>query len=334
MKKNNYSRVCIVATVYTLFLYLLYSKDDEIKNTFFFFGDGIPLSVRKKFNHYFYLKRPEKIWARRFFRIFLNFFSHFRWSFLKSAKIYGQDHLWFSSGIIGKRDYVLLEDAPFIMSRYYKSVLRKNEMRNRTGMKGVLNCLLFGYIFRRRHGENNQCIEVILSQEDYSPILERKLIHIRTLDELWRDSSTSKKNEILLLFDISPEDIIFKGNKSIIVFTQPFSFDNCINEQEQVDLYRDILKNYNKNEVLLKVHPRDNIDYRKYFPDIAIFDKPVPMQLFDLMGAKFKKAVTICSTAVLSFPYEIEIDWIGTICNKTLFAFYGDIPLPDKLSCK
>lgn len=58
------------------------------------------------------------------------------------------------------------------------------------------------------------------------------------------------------------------------------------------------------------------------------------MQLIDIMGIKFEKAVTVSSTAVLSFHYEIEIDWIGTTYNKTLFDYYGDSPLTDKLQCK
>jgi hypothetical protein len=330
MKKNNYSRVCIVGTVYTLFFYLLNCNDDEIESTFFFFGDGIPLSVREKFNHYFYFKRSKKLWRRRLSRIFLNFFSHVRWPFLNSAKLFGQDHLWFSSGIIGKREYVLLEDAPFIMSLYFNSVVRKNEISNRSGLKGLFNYLLFGNLFQRSQGENNQCKEVILSQKDNSSILQDKIIHVKPLEELWELSSGSKKEKILSVFGISKEDIVYFKNKSVILFTQPFSVDNYIDEQEQVNLYRDILKSYDKNEVLLKVHPRDDIDYRKYFSDIAVFNKPVPMQLFDVIGVKFNKAVTVCSTAVFSFSYDIEIDWIGTQCNKHLYEIMGDIKMPEK----
>jgi hypothetical protein len=76
------------------------------------------------------------------------------------------------------------------------------------------------------------------------------------------------------------------------------------------------------------------IKYKEFFPEISIISKPIPMQLIDIMGIKFTKAVTISSTAVLSFPYEIEIDWLGTSWDKTLYAYYGDMPLPDKLQCK
>ena len=36
-----YTRACIVDTIYSLFIYLLISNKEETEHTFFFFSDGI-----------------------------------------------------------------------------------------------------------------------------------------------------------------------------------------------------------------------------------------------------------------------------------------------------
>jgi hypothetical protein len=53
------------------------------------------------------------------------------------------------------------------------------------------------------------------------------------------------------------------------------------------------------------------------------------MQLLNLLGVKFAKAVAISSSSILSFPYEIEKDWIGTKIHPKLEAALGDIKLSD-----
>jgi len=334
MKKNNYSRVCIVYTVYQLFFYLLYSSDKEIKDTFFFFGPGIPISFIKEFPNSHYFVKCKTTAERRRLRLYLRLFSRIRWPFLTSAEIFGEDHLVFSPGLIGKRHYTLIEDAPLILSMYYNSQAYKRETKNNKGIKGVFGRFVYGNTFHFGRGESNQCEKILLSQYDESPNLKNKTIEIISLPTLWNEASVEKRDFILSLFNITSNDLLIMENKSIIILTQPFSIDIKMEEEEQIELYRSIIQKYNQKDILLKTHPRDPINYKEYFPEISIITKPIPMQLIDIMGIKFKKAVTISSTAVLSFPYEIEIDWIGTTCNKTLFAYYGDMPLPDKLSCK
>lgn len=331
---KNYSRVCIVYTVYQLFFYLLYSSDKEIKDTFFFFGPGIPVSFIKKFpNSHYFVKRKTTAERRRL-RLYLRLFSRIRWPFLTSAEIFGEDHLVFSPGLIGKRNYTLIEDAPLILSMYYNSQVYKRETKRNKGLKGVFEKIIYGNTFHIGRGESNQCKKILLSQYDESPNLKNKTIEVISLPILWNEASSEKIDFILSLFNITSKDLLIMEKKSIIILTQPFSIDIKMDEAEQIELYRSIIQKYNQKEILLKAHPRDPINYKEYFPEISIINKPIPMQLIDIMGIKFTQAVTISSTAVLSFPYEIEIDWLGTSWNKTLYAYYGDMPLPDKLKCK
>jgi hypothetical protein len=54
-----------------------------------------------------------------------------------------------------------------------------------------------------------------------------------------------------------------------------------------------------------------------------VFEKPVPMHLFNLLGARFKKAITVFSSTVASFDYNIEIDWYGTEISEPLLNKFG-----------
>lgn len=93
--------------------------------------------------------------------------------------------------------------------------------------------------------------------------------------------------------------------------TQAFSDDHFVTEEEQVEIYRKILSNYDEDDVVIKPHPRDKIDYRKYFPKVMYFDKTVAMQFLAILGIKFERVVTVSSSAALSFGIDIPIDWYG-----------------------
>ncbi len=329
-KKKQISRVCIVDTVYTLLFYYLNCSIDEFNNTFFFVSKGLPNSIIKKLPKYHFFKKKKNFLSRFLFRLGLRFFSRFRWSFLRKKPIYGSDHLTFSAGIIGNRKYILLEDGPFIASYYFNYSFYQKKIKQRgSKTKNFFVDILFGPTFLRPFGENDQCKKIIFSNNDTHSALIGKDICINSFEQLWDDASTEKKEKILELFDINNNDIDFLSTKPIIIFTQTFFIDNTLSEDEQVRIYGKIINQYPEEQILLKVHPRDPIDYSFYFPDIAIFKKILPMQLLNLLGVKFKKAVTVSSSSVLSFPYEIEIDWIGTKIHPKLEAAIGDIQLSD-----
>jgi Glycosyltransferase family 52. len=330
MKKKKISHVCIVDTVYTLMFYYLNYSVEEIDNTFFFVSTGIPRSERERLPQHHFFKKKNSILQRFLFRFNLRVFSRLRWSFLKSKPIYGSDHLTFSSGIIGNRKYTLLEDGPYTASyhfdyNYYQEVLKQRSSK----IRNFFVDMLCGRVFLRPYGDNSQCEHIIFSAEDMHPVLLGKDIQVNPLDKLWEEASVEKKEKIMRLFDITDNDITFLNSKPIILLTQTFFKDNVISEEEQVQIYDKIIKQYPTKDIILKPHPRDPINYSYYFPDIAIFEKILPNQLLDLLDVRFKKAVTVTSSSVLSFPYKIEIDWIGTKIHPKLIDALGDIKMPN-----
>jgi hypothetical protein len=327
--KNKITRVCVVDTVYTLMVYLFYSSEEELAQTFYFFGNGVAESIRQRFPRHYYFDGSKKInnnilWL--FF--FLKILGCFRWPFLRKAKIMGHDQLIYSPYIIGKRNYTYIEDGPRVLSLHFKETLYKDLCdywsRRFLFLKKMANFFI-GDVRRRQVANNKQCNELILTRDDDVPWIAGKNKIVISLDNLWNNMSEQKKKYILNIYDISDIDVQVLKRRNHIILTQQFSTDGLISEREQIEIYENIMRNYDFSCLVLKPHPRDAVDYRKYFPDVFIFDKPVPMQLLSIIGIRFKKASTVSSSSIDSFSYEIEKEWIGSSVHPVLFERYPNL---------
>ncbi len=79
------------------------------------------------------------------------------------------------------------------------------------------------------------------------------------------------------------------GDK-ILILTDPLC---TLDVREKI--FRDIIGRYeSEGTVFLKPHPRDELDYRKLFPEIPQFDAALPMEILNFFpGLHFKKAVAV-----------------------------------------
>ena len=325
---HTFKRVYIGYTVYSLYLYLLFSTEDEINNTFFFFGEGIDKNIRDRFENKYYFNNAQyenrNLFSRFIYRIRLRHQSHKKWPFLADAQLFAQDHFFFSAALIAKRNYTLIEEAPnvFLRHRGYINKQKRTFLQIVYFAKKIFRHWIENS-FTGDMGDNAQCQSVLMTNIESDSILKNKqLIQVNEL-EYWNKASESKRNLILSVFNITAEDVQQLRKRNIIVFTQNFATLGFLPEQELIDLYAGRLSKYSPDNILIKKHAFDKVDYKKYFPEAYIFDKIVPMQLINLLGVRYETAVTICSSAVLSFPYDIQIDWIGTEGNAKLFAAVG-----------
>ena len=334
--KSLYNRVCITGTVYNLFLYLLISTLEEYNRTFFFVGHGIPEEVRnkidnKRFMPYTGLTQHEKKWAI----IKCKLLSRIYYPFLDNSKIFAQDHYPYMPYIVGNRKYTFIEDGPNIFSITQPTEMWKcnaQYLRSRNFWQKLKD----NFVSKAIAGimaNNELCTEVIVTTPDYISYLDGKKFTQIDIKKLWENSSVEKKKNIMRIFDISDDDITYLSKKKNILFTQPFAVDGELTEEEQFSLYKNSLSKYNLNDVIIKTHPRDTFDYKKYFPECLVFSKPVPFQLLDLFNIRFNTAITVCSTAVTSIPYDIKIDWIGASVHPNILKNFGDI-IPKEIESK
>src|SRR5574344_555 len=328
------THACMCLSMYALLQYLLLHDEDTIKNhTCYFCGYAVNKNISDKLPSVHFSTRQTigKIWkpSRWLDKIKMRASHNCKYPFLRHCKIYAQD-IGFLSSLIGKRPYALLSDGPNWLSQNMQPncVEYQRQLKKAHSVQGLFERMLYGRLSVFNMGNNHQCKEIFLTESNTSPVLEGKKIHIDSLASLWQHSPDSKRKYIMDVFDLVPSDLGVIEHKSIMFMTLPLVKDPILTETEYVALRSAIFANYDASQMVLKPHPRDNFNYQQYFPPIALFNKPLNIQLLVLLGVNIKKAVAICSSSVNAFPEEVQIDWYGAQVHPKIHAFYGDSLVP------
>lgn len=315
MRKQDFTNVCLIETVYTLFLYMLIVGKDEFENTFFFCSESLPKDIRKKLRYLHCFSLPRKRWMKWLFRVSLYWTSCFRFPFLKRCRMYGSDNYLFSSGIVGRRQLILIEDGA---SNY--SLLQFNpKLRS-------LRKILMGPIAAIGCGGVSPNINKIYLT-GLLPVPEpiRHKVELISVEKKWNLIPSDYRNKILSLFDFSMDSLQMLANYDSILFTQPMSEDGLITMDEEISLYKQLLVDCDMSSLLIKVHPRDQLNYHDIFPKAYVFTSKIPMEILTLLGVRFKEVYTVFSTAALSLPYKANIHFMGTSVHPRLLKCRGEI---------
>lgn len=332
MKISRFSHICIALNVYALMQYLLYHSEDVIMNkTRYFLGSGIPKVIADNIPNsvYFdtYRKSGLDLFVRRFNKLFLAFFSKIKYPELKSAEIYAQDHQYIASCLIGKQSYTLLSDSQqfFSIQMNPGQVEWENINKSNKSLSGRIEKILYGQLSVFKFGSSSQCKKVLLTKENKSILFDKLAYEIDSFEELWAMSSEKKRFFICSCFGVEYKDIDLLQNIDVVLLTQPLCGDGVLTEQEHLDVYQQVIDNYLNMTVMIKPHPRDTIDYKRYFADCVVFDKPIPMEMLALLGANVKIAATLFSSSVYCLGDSVRVDWYGTTMHHKLLSFYGKL---------
>lgn len=319
-----YKKIILTDTYYNLMLILL-NEDIDLEKIFFFFGENI--KINKKLKSYTIKKN----------RI-VNKFGFFILEILNILKLYfickkynldkitvsGQDHIVGANFFKKRFKIFLYEDG---IANYSEKILKnQSELKERLFKeKNILKKIICkSILISPSFGFDDNVLKVYLTGLDNIPSFIKDKVELINVQELWNKKTIEKQVEILntFSFDSNIKERI-KG-KTTILFTQPLSEDNVISEIEKIEIYSKILKNYSKDEVVIKTHPRETTDYKKIFKDYLILDNPFPFEIMNLLGIKFKRAVTLFSTAALALGDEVEVDFYGTQVHENIFKVFGD----------
>lgn len=313
--------VCIIDSMHALLQYLLLVSEEEARQTFYFWGEGISVSVKQSFEgHYMNFDKKRKY---SWFEIL----SKFPFLFRNNIQYWGHDHLPLSKYVIRTHDYQLLEDGLMNYNAYpwrYKTTLKR---RVYALWQGPLSCLDIPY-----SGYEKNCIRIHLTGlVDSGEVYTSPKLLVQSFQNLWNKCNESKRNFINRVFGIDDKVCNQLKERKKILLTQPFSEDGFLSEEEKMTVYATILDVIGRDDVVIKRHPREKSDYRRFFPQVEVFDLSVPMQLVMLNDICFEEAYTIFSSAVFGFPQKIRIGFIGSqISQKLLNLFpnqtYKDCP--------
>ena len=309
----------MVETVYTLFLYLILVKEEDFNHTFFFCSDALPELVRCKLPHHHCFKLPKRRWHRWLFRIWLYYTAPLRFPFIKQSHIYGSDNYLFSSGIARSYDLILVEDGLSNYSLIQVTSLLYKPRRILMGQIAAEGC----------GGVSPTVKKIMLTGLLPVPALIQDKTEIFSVINKWNRLSSSYRTRILSLFDCLAEELEEISSYQDILFTQPMVEDGLITLEDELNLYRTLLAGCNQSKLLIKVHPRDTLDYSKFFPEAKVWRSLVPMELISLLGIQFQEVYTVFSTAALSLPYKTHIHFMGTSVHSNLLRMRGLIEYSD-----
>lgn len=319
-----YKYLCYSETLYAFLQYLLINKMD-IENTLFIFSESMDkligenfkcnkIILKKKKGTFFQKKKIEYQNYKKLNSILSN---------SKDIKVYLQDHLPEAEYFLEKFNCYLLEDGT---DSYNLKKINRNQEKYKYKKYRIkpLRKLLGGPLKRYpRYGFSNKIIGIYMNCIFEIPNeLKKKVIKL-DIKELFNSLSNEKKEKLFNIFSLKL-DILNKIENKILLLTQPLSEDSLMTEFEKVELYKDIQKKF-KGNFVIKSHPREQTDYRKYFPGVYILPKNFPAELFLFIDAKLSEVVTIFSTAALNLKGSYKISFLGTRDYPKLLERFGVI---------
>lgn len=315
MKKQN---SFIGVTPYALLLYMLYTDEDKLKKTVYFVGKNLQDC-----------NLPAKVNMPDVTPYTTKSLIHYRLKCLKyrfclmKTNIYAQDHLSFSAPLIDNLKYTELEDCPNYFSVLVSRVPKEPPFVPCIG--SYIYNIKVGRIYNRYGGFNPWCINRIVTTDSDVNLFGRLGLHCEqvNLSQLWKEASSSKKQFIKNVFSLSEVENLI--SKKVVIFSQPLVKDAHFTCEEFAALYRPYIEKFGVENILVKIHPRDEFDYKKYFPGITTLKTKAPQQLLSAMGIKFKIAITVCSSAVSSMDEDCEIVWIGAEVDDRIVKAYGHV---------
>lgn len=311
----------ITSSMYSLIIYILTSTKREIEDTFFFFTEKIPseIGARLKNVHYFSAKKHES-GGRFMSRFMIRIEALYRWTFLKRAKIYGSDYLFFVSPLIKKRDMIVIEEGTV---NYSREVLLQHKRKSR------FKKVLYGpRINEPMFGASRLDKKVILTGLGPIPEEIKEKVELVNLRELWLQISDDYRDWVLQLFGLDHSKLEILKSRRAILLIQAFE-KLGVEEDVVVETYRQIVKNVDPKDLVIKPHPSSTIDYSKIFPEAYIFADKIPMELLSFIGTDFKDAYTVCSTAVFSMGKETNIHFAGSSVHPQIEEAIGSVEYSD-----
>lgn len=325
MKKyKDLKAVCFVDSTYTMLIYMLVYGKEQFDKTFFFISDAFSSEFQSKLKYkefLSYVKMTSQPFVLRVLcRFWLKCTAYMKWPFLCTLPIFGQDHLWYTPALLRKRSMVVIEDG---LANYIESALvRPSTMKHKW-----LYRLLFGSsMCYGEYGNSKYASQVVLTgaMGSIPACLKEKAILV-DIRKLWE--TCDYKDYILDMFSFNKEEIEKLREKKVIILAQPFN--QGVGDEVMREIYQGIINQYNAEDVVIKTHPRDTMDYRGMFPDVMVYSKKMPAELFSLIGLYFTDAYTINSTSIFSFPKKCKKHLLGFKCHPELLNVYGQFEIEE-----
>ncbi len=309
--RSVYSKVMITESLYSLSLYLFINKNKE-SDTLFLLGDVINREVIKnKLSNYiiydtisalpknkvefillsngFYIGRYKKLY---------NYFNS-----LGDNCFFGHDHISISPVFYSKK-MIIIEDG---LSNY-----KLPKKISKLKLKAKQLCRT--PIFVKGYDPTTKFVYLTTLSKIPEELLEKTI----TIDRKLFIESLSE-----ILEGVFYKKLILDCKYSLII-TQPFSEDGYITEEDKIKIYKEMVNT--KLKTIIKPHPRELTDYKKYFPEAIVIENEVLAESL-LENKCIVEIKTIFSSSIYNYPYSrnVKIYIKGSSFNDSLSHEFGYI---------
>lgn len=328
--------VCLFITVYSFFLYLLMNGYQE--KDIFIFADIFPKEISKNVKHF---QLPEVSFVdgpkmapldsargiikniQGYCRYFYGYIKLRAFLFIKTfnkeVTVYGHAQSPFSFIFYENENSNLIEDG---IANYCTEITETHKINP------LLDIFLHicGIYFLKNteaFGSHKNIKNIYLTYNVDHPLIKNK-VRIINPTELWNNLSTCQKRKILTIFNIENQIFDFNG-ETILILTQPLSQEGQMTLNDELNIYNEVMKKFNKYQVIIKPHPRDDKDYKKIYPQVTIIEKTFPIEILSLIGVNPTVVSSIVSASVLTFKDSEIYIYDGDLKNERLNKIRDDL---------
>ena len=110
--------------------------------------------------------------------------------------------------------------------------------------------------------------------------------------EIWARIDDAKKHMICDIFKFPYDELRMIDNDAVLFLTESFFDDGFgLYNNGNIDLVYEFIKEllalYDPSKIVIKPHPRDQFDYKRFFPGMIVLDSVFPSELIAYTGIEF-----------------------------------------------
>ena len=328
MTKNK-KNICLVTTVYSFFLYLLikgYNEDD-----IYIFTAWFPKEVSKNVKH---IQMPKVIFRGKkfaelnslsgiyqnivgFFKYFYGYLKLRLLLFIKTfncdVEVYGHSQTPFSY-IFFENTSNIIEDG---VGNYTSEICETHKIN--PIIDTILHiCGIYYLTMEECYGTHKNVKNVYLTNENNNPLIKDK-VQVINIKKLWNNLSKIEQEKILEIFNVNIEGVDF-NKKTALLLTQPLSESTAIDitEEEELNIYKEIIDKFKDYQIILKPHPRDTKDFKKIFPNVKVIDKSFPVEILTMININPTVVCSVVSAALYNFEKSKIYVYDGKLTDEYL----------------
>lgn len=199
-------------------------------------------------------------------------------------------------------EYAITEHARI----FYKRGTMSKKLAAFLCVLGILDKL---HILNGTGAVSGFCKEVIVYDASNIPLcIRNKTVTAWNVDEHIEELDARQKDQIFQLY-AKAYGLRFDAEQTYdLLLTTPLYTDSYLpSEKSQIKFYKDMIQDYFKYPVLIKPHPRDSLDYKKFFPECVVIHEGVSSEILNFsQNLKLGTVFTVDSSSAPSFREKAE----------------------------